>query len=75
MDINGYIPLKDLLAIPFTRLMRYSLLLETAVNNFNKDNNLDASASIEIALQHSRDVSVYADDIMLAGRIGGFTVK
>ena len=70
--IGATIDLSNLLLIPFSRLMRYTLLLSTAMKKFKKDDDQESSEILRRALEHSRDISVYGDDIMLVGRVSGF---
>ena len=75
MSLEVPVSLSSLLTTPFQRVPRYELLLSSAVENFKKAQDTKISENIKIALQHSRDISVYVDDMMTAGRIKGFSVS
>ena len=54
--------------------MRYTLLFDSGVKNFQKDNDPEALESLKTAVELAREISVYADDITLVGRMSGFSV-
>lgn len=60
---------------PIQRVTRYTLLLEEALRLLKKSNEAMLVKLMEEALQHAKEVCEYANDMMIAGRITGFTVE
>ena len=54
--------------------MTYSTLLEIASKKFEKAKDTEAFNTIQIAIQHTKEIAQYVDDMMLARKIKGFAV-
>jgi hypothetical protein len=59
---------------PIQRAPRYNLLLNDAAKNYKKAGQIDKLATIQGPLDLAHEICEYANDMMIAGRMSGFSV-